>query len=189
MPEARLVRICQYLGMADVCPDPDDESALIAAVDAAFAVVDRPTHFTDFTHCCECAEHDALLRARDRGTLRLDDVGNPGCDPLCFCSAQGLAWYFPALARLALAECGPGAAWYGEQLQFQLSYGGPDNRLLAYCDDWQRDAVARLLGHLVATRAALIDDYGMADDFLRCHALWSDSDLLAKPAGDTPCSN
>lgn len=175
--------------MADDRPEPTDAASLIAAIDAAFAIVERPAHFTDFTHCCECAEHDALLRSRDRGTLCLEDVGNPGWDPLCFCTAPGLAWYFPALARLALAECRPGAAWYGEQLQFHLGYGDCDNRLLAYFDDVQRDAVARFLAHLIATRAALIDDCGMADDFLRCHALWSDRDLLANPPGCAPCSN
>ena len=27
-----------------------------------FGKVARPEHFTDFTHCSECAEHDSTLR-------------------------------------------------------------------------------------------------------------------------------
>jgi hypothetical protein len=53
-------------------------------INEAFATEPRPDHFTSYTHCCECAEHDALLRARDRETLTLEDVGNPGWHPICF---------------------------------------------------------------------------------------------------------
>lgn len=145
----------------------------------AFGGVERPEHFTDFTHCCECAEHDELLRSRDCQSLRLEDVGNPGWDPLCFCSAQGIAYFFPALVRLALDDDDGGSAWYGEQLHFHLSYDGSDNRLLRYCSPAQRSAVAGLLVHLLATREKRIVDYGMEDDFRNCLALWSDSDAAA----------
>jgi len=148
------------------------DKQLLALVDAAFAAATRPEHFTDFRHCCECAEHDALLRSRDRDSLRIDDVGHPGWDPLCFCSAEGIAYFFPALARLALAAPSPRHGWYGEQLLFHLGYGFGDNRFLLCCGTAQRQAVAALLGHLIESRAALIDAGGCADEFLRCHALW-----------------
>lgn len=73
------------------------DATVLAAVGAGFAGVGQPEHFTDFAHCCGCAERDELLRSRNRDTLKIEDVGNPGWDPLCFCSAEGIT-YFPALA-------------------------------------------------------------------------------------------
>jgi hypothetical protein len=60
------------------------DAEVLSALGVAFAGCERPEHFTDFQHCCECAEHDELLRSRDLDTLRVEDVGNPGWDPLCF---------------------------------------------------------------------------------------------------------
>src|SRR5690242_13994900 len=98
----------------------DDD--ILEVVRQAFAVCPRPEHFTDFTHCEECREHDDLLRSRDVDSLRGEDVGNPGWDPLCFTSAEGFAYFFPALARLALDSAGPDRDWYGPQLLFHLTY-------------------------------------------------------------------
>jgi hypothetical protein len=67
-----------------------NDDAILSVVAAAFDECQRPKHFTDYTHCCECAEHDVLLRSRNRGTLTVADVGNPGWDPLCFVTNEGL---------------------------------------------------------------------------------------------------
>jgi hypothetical protein len=75
------------------------EAELLGLVDRAFRSSPRPAHFTNFDHCGECAEHDELLRSRDRDTLTLDDVGNAGWDPLSFTSSAGVAYYMPALVR------------------------------------------------------------------------------------------
>lgn len=149
------------------------DRAILAEIDAAFGQAPRPEHFTNYTHCCECAEHDELLRSRNRETLRIKDVGNPGWDPLCFCSAEGMAYYFPALARLALAEPQYGFGWYGEQLLFHLYSGFAENSFFRYCNPAQRSAVARFLAHIIETRTQLIDEGACTDDFLRCHELWS----------------
>lgn len=149
-------------------PRPDDQQ-ILATIDAAFASIERPEHFTDWQHCCECAEHDALLCSRDRQSLQLEDVNNPGWDPLCFCSAQGLAWYFPALARLVLL--GPqDLDWYGGQLLFHLGYGGEDNRLLRFCNAGQRAAVLGLLEHLINSRIELLEPW--VDEQLFAQQLW-----------------
>ncbi|MTW23069.1 hypothetical protein [Allochromatium palmeri] len=100
---------------------------LLLRIDAAFGTVPRPEHFTNYLHCEECAEHDGLLRARDRQTLSLADVGNPGWDPLCFITPEGLAYYFPTLARLALAEPDTLYGWYADQFLFHLYWGYRDN--------------------------------------------------------------
>src|SRR5262245_43226978 len=102
------------------------DAQILTAIDAAFGAWPRPQHFTDYRHCCECAEHDELLRSRDRSTLLQADVGNAGWDPICFCSAEGIAYYFPALARFALAEPVPELDWYGWQLIFHLYYGAAE---------------------------------------------------------------
>jgi len=104
---------------------------LLSRIDAAFGAVPRPAHFTNHRHCEECADHDGLLRARDRQTLSLADVGNPGWDPLCFITPEGLAYYFPTLARLALAEPDALYGWYADQFLFHLYWGYRDNALSA----------------------------------------------------------
>ena len=151
------------------------DASILAGVDAAFGNIARPEHFTNFAHCCECAEHDELLRARNRESLRIEDVGNPGWDPICFCSAEGTAYYFPALARLALAEPSPTHGWYAAQLLFHLYSGFKDNQFFQYCSPAQRAVVAGFVAHLIETHAALVDAHAAADEFLRCHEQWSDA--------------
>ncbi len=150
----------------------DTDADVLARVDAAFGSVVRPEHFTNYQHCEECAEHDQTLRERDRATLGLDELGNPGWDPLCFCSAHGKAYYFPTLARLSLQPPRNEYDWYGEQLLFHLYSGGAENEFLQYCSPPQCAAVASLLGHWVATRSQLFMGDSTADELLRTHELW-----------------
>ncbi|MDJ0740919.1 MAG: hypothetical protein QNJ91_14480 [Gammaproteobacteria bacterium] len=130
-----------------------------------------PQHFTDYTHCDECAEHDATLCATDRDRIGLAELGNPGWDPLCLCSAEGLRYLVPALVRLTLDTLDD--AGYVEQLLFHLSYAEHDNRLLGACNDAQRRFVADFLEHLITAHAAELDRFDCADDALRAHACWS----------------
>jgi len=150
------------------------DADVLAEIDAAFGSASRPEHFTNYEHCCECAEHDELLRSRTRETLQIADVGNPGWDPICFTSPEGFAYYLPALARLALAPPSPDYGWYADQLLFHLYSGFKDNAYYRHCSAKERAAVAHLLEHLIETRAALIDEYVASDEFLRCHELWND---------------
>lgn len=64
--------------------------------------VPKPAHFANYRHCCEGAEHDQTLLAFDVDSIGLAQLGNPGWDPLCFSSAEGLMYYLPALIRLTL---------------------------------------------------------------------------------------
>lgn len=66
---------------------------IIEAVRHAFSAELRPEHFTNYTHCCECAEHHALLASRDLQSLHLEDVNNAGWDPICFATAEGFRYY------------------------------------------------------------------------------------------------
>ncbi len=149
------------------------QSEAIAAVDLAFGSTPKPDHFTNYTHCEECAEHDELLRNRTRETLAIQDVGNPGWEPLCFSSPEGIAFYMPSLARLAFAEPAYGYDWYGEQLLFHLYSGGLNNELYMYCNAKQREAVAILIGAMIELKFADIESSASEDEFLRAHEIWS----------------
>ncbi len=154
-------------------PQTPDEVHAIARVEVAFGDVAKPKHFTDFNHCCECREHDELLAAHDRNTIGMAELGNAGWDPLCFASDVGKAYYMPALARLALAPVDPERGWYGEQLLFHLSSGGPHNSFFLYCNPTQRAAVAALLAHIIESRASSPELQMRQDEWLRAHDLWS----------------
>ncbi len=148
-----------------------DEEAL-REIDAAFGDVERPEHFANHQHCCECFEHDTLLLARDRATLMLADVGNAGWDPICFTSPQGFAYYLPSLARFALRAPDKEHGWYGDQFLFHLYSGFRYNKLYEWASAEQRRAVARFVAYLIDSRTELIHQYSMDDEYLRCHELW-----------------
>lgn len=119
-------------------------------VDTAFGAVEKPEHFCNFLHCEECEDHDLLLRKRDRTSITVEDVGNPCWDPIDFISPQGMAYYMPALARLALRKPTPEHGWYGERLIFHLTYGGASNAFLNFCDPMQRNAIVALLTEMLS---------------------------------------
>lgn len=149
------------------------KSEAMTAIDRAFGSISRPDHFTNYVHCEECAEHDELLRARTRETLAIQDVGNPGWDPMCFSSPEGIAFYMPSLVRLAFAEPLGGYGWYGDQLLFHLYSGGTENGLYKYCNAEQRLAIAVLLSAMIECRAADIKSISSVDEFFRAYEIWS----------------
>jgi hypothetical protein len=149
------------------------DAEVLAHIGEACADIARPAHFADHTHCCECAEHDALLLARDLATLKLEDVGNGGWDPICFVSDPGFFYYLPALARLCLDRPRPDWGWYYGQFLFHLTYQGHDNRRLVAATPGQRDAVALLVRHVDATRAALVKEQYIEEDHRRALELWA----------------
>jgi hypothetical protein len=119
-----------------------------------------------------------VLRGKDRDTVSLHDVGCPASNPMTFASPHGIAYYFPALARLALAQPGDGYYWYASQLMGNLYSGFRYNSFCIYYNAAQRAAVADLICHIIETRAVLIDNHREADEFLRCHELWNDTTLI-----------
>lgn len=150
------------------------DAQILQKIQSAFAERQRPEHFTNYTHCEECAEHDQVLRSRDVHSLRIEDVGNPGWDPICFTSPEGFAYYLPALARLALAQPAQPHGWYGPQLFFHLSHDGCKNQRFLACTRGQRRVMADYLRHLIETTAALVEGYGCTDDLFQAVEIWSD---------------
>jgi len=136
-----------------------------------FGNTPRPEHFTDFTHCCECSEHDETLRKETLETLSYDCV-RPGWDPLCFISPEGFQYYFPALVRLALE--GTGDTYFIDQLIFHLELDGKRNsRYLKFTPE-QRSYVVRLLSYIVETRTDEIEEHFNYDALFRTIEIWEE---------------
>jgi hypothetical protein len=153
------------------------DTQILETIQQAFTPCPRPPHFTNHLHCSECAEHDEELRSRDVQTLRIEDVGNPGWDPICFVSPEGFAYYVPALARLVLAQPDASYGWYGQQFLFHLGSYGPRSERLRACTPEQRRSVVGLLHHILDTRAELVDSYRCADDLFSAIEFWSDASV------------
>jgi hypothetical protein len=104
-----------------------------------------------------------------------------GWDAVTFCMPEAKAYLFPRLARLALAEPDGKYGWYGPQLLNHLYAAYDYNDLWQYSNAEQRLAIAGLLDFIINTRSALIDSYAYADEFLRCHELWSNAQPIIPP--------
>lgn len=131
----------------------------------------RPVQFTNAAHCQECAEHNATLQRHSPDSIGMDELGNPGWDPLSFSNVEGKLYYMPALVRLTLDTLyGQG---YIEQLLFHLEYGGQDNDLLHACTPSQRAFIVALLGSLMEHHARALEHHHCAEETRRVLALWS----------------
>jgi hypothetical protein len=154
-------------GEADDSEATSASPELLARVQQAFGRVPRPEHFTNYTHCCECFEHDETLRAATPDTIGLAELGNAGWDPICFISVEGFHYYMPALARLAL---GRGQAYYLDQLLVHLRW--PPERIERMTAD-QRAALRRLLEYIFDTR---FEEMGETDQEWLVHMITALSD-------------
>jgi hypothetical protein len=92
----------------------------IAKVVLVFSGVPRPELFIRGTcHCCECMEHNQTLASHTPETIGMDELGNPGWDPICFASDPAFVYYMPAMVRLALSS-----EYYVDQFLFHLNISG-----------------------------------------------------------------
>jgi hypothetical protein len=155
----------------------ESDAAVLELVRNAFSDCSKPQHFTNYEHCEECQDHDDVLRSRDVATLTIKDVGNAGWDPLCETSAEGFAYFFPALARLVLAEPIEPFGWYGPQLFFHLTHDGQCDRFISHFSLRQKNAVVTLLSHIGETRQNLVADYMYVDELRVAIDRWSATDL------------
>lgn len=153
-------------------PQQMTDGDVLRHVREVFALAARPERFTDRDHCCECAEHDDLLRSRDLDSLTVEDVGNPGWDPICFATDEAFFYFLPALARLALDEPAIGHGWYFEQFLFHLTYEGASNRRLRAASPKQRGAVLLLLHHVQRTRPALVREHLCGEELRHALTVW-----------------
>ena len=144
---------------------------LLDVVDEAFAEADRPEHFTDHTHCEECAEHDETLRSFDRDSIGLEQLGNPGWDPMCFVNPEGFLYYLPAMVRLALSS--RGQEGYLDQFLFHLTYEGEKSRFFGHFSGPQRRAVLEVLRWIGENMTGLVREWSLEGEMDEALALWN----------------
>ena len=145
---------------------------LIAEANRLFAA-NKPEHFTDYLHCDECAEHNETLRNSDIERIGMAELGNPGWDPICFCSAEGVKYYLPALVRLSLDTVEDD--FYFGQFLFHLENDGANNKLIKSCSSEQRTFMTQFLKFMIEQYTEEIEESFCTDDALRTYELWSGS--------------
>ena len=155
------------------------DAEILALIRRVFSNCPRPEHFTDYSHCPECLDHENLLRSHDLETLRLEHVGNCGWDPICFATPEAFSYYFPALARLALSPPEDFYGWYAWQLLFHLNMDGAQNRHLQHFTPAQRKVVGTFLGHLAETRSDFLENHYCTEDFSSIMDTWFPTQQVA----------
>ena len=137
--------------------------------------VPKPEHFTNYKHCCECAEHDETFVSHDVDSIGIDQLGNPAWDPMCFCSDQGFVYYAPALIRVTLATIQDQKTSYLDQLLFHLIKDGKGNNFVTACNEEQRRFIARFLEYLLENFTPEIEaTLCYPDDVLKAHDVWNE---------------
>lgn len=138
-----------------------------------FGKVPRPEHFTDHTHCCECAEHDEVLQKFTPGTIVREALGHPGWDPMTATTDAGFRYYLPGLIRIVLTTSGDDD-YIGQFVSLVVRDGPRNSRWLA-CTKPERAIVHKALQVLLEDRTGEIDDWVDADRLLQAIEIWSDN--------------
>src|SRR5262249_38492433 len=126
--------------------------------------IPKPAHFTNYRHCCECAEHDETLLACDVDSISLQQLGNTGCDPMCFVSQESFLYYLASLIRITLDTMAKPQERYLDQLLFHLIRDGKDHDLVRACSREQRAFIAGFLEYLVDQYSAKLDECTYSND-------------------------
>ena len=82
-----------------------DRDTILANINAAFGSLPRPeTMVRNPNHCEECVEHEATMQAVTPDSVTLNEIGNPGWDPVCFLNDEAFCYFMPAFARMILSD-------------------------------------------------------------------------------------
>lgn len=147
---------------------------LVQEAKKLFGQVPRPEHFTNYTHCDECAEHDEMLRRQAPETLSYQDIGY-GWDPFSFITPEGFQYYFPALARLALM--GTASTYFVDRLLTYLALDGKRNARFMQFTPQQRKYVVKLLHTLVEMCPKEIEINQDSDRLFRTIEIWAEENI------------
>ena len=102
---------------SDQWPEDDELRGALEQLTEVFHCVERPEHFTDYTHCDDCLRHDQLLQTVTPEVLRLSQLGSPGMDPVTVCTDDAFRYLLPGLIRIAVTNPGQ----YFDRLLLQLT--------------------------------------------------------------------
>ena len=131
----------------------------------------KPDHFTNYTHCEECAEHDETLRNSNAESIGMEELGKVGWDPMCFCTVEGKKYYMPALIRLCMDTLNSDEPYLGQFL-FHLEGDGENNELVMDCTPEQRRFIASFMAYLIEQHAKEIELDFSTNEALRVHEIW-----------------
>lgn len=134
---------------------------------------EKPEHFTDFTHCDECAEHNQTLLTTTVLTIGLDQSGNSGWDPICFCNEAGKKYYTPAFIRLSLETVN--SEFYFGQFLFHLKHDGKNNQYYRACTPDQRIFLAEFIAYMIETFSLEIEQNCYTKEVLTAYEIWANS--------------
>ena len=133
-------------------------------------LADKPEHFTNYTHCEECLEHDETLLSSTIDSIGLDELGNPGWDPICFSTVEGIMYYMPAFIRLSLSTMND--EFYLEQFLFHLESNGKDNNLVQACNTEQREFIKKFIEYVILNYTAELETNLCENEALRVYEIW-----------------
>lgn len=149
-------------------------NAIKGEAEKVFAGIDRPEHFTNINHCCECREHDEELQPYTPATVPRSALGTMAWDPITFCTDEAFRYWLPGLIRIVLSEDGEDN--YYEQFLWHLSADNGGYDRYAACTESERSVVAKTLHFLLEHRSAEIERECMAPELLNAIGRWSDRD-------------
>lgn len=138
-----------------------------------FSKIERPEHFTNHAHCCECKEHDNVLLAYTPDTITRDALGHMGWDPITFTTDYGFRYYLPGLIRIVLTESA-NESYYEQFLWHTLGEGDYDR--YTSCTDEEKQIVLLVLEFLLENHTEEIDQECLSDELLLAVEKWSDKD-------------
>ena len=136
-------------------------------------LAEKPEHFTNYQHCEECMEHDETLLNSTIDTIGLEELGNPGWDPICFCSAEGVKYYMPSFIRLSLTSMDN--EFYLEQFLFHLESNGKDNDLYQSCNEEQRQFILKFIEYVIINHTTMLEHNCCENGALTVQAIWSNA--------------
>ena len=139
----------------------------------AFSSFARPEHFTDHTHCPECAEHDQTMRSRPLSAIGVVQLGNPGWCPIPFLTEQAYGYVMPRLVELALASS---VERPGESFVFSFLLAltpAPEHRKLDYFTREQTDAVLQSVHYMRDHMQPVVEQACCEEDLVQAIARWS----------------
>jgi len=139
---------------------------LISVAREIFSEDGRPAVFVDPNHCSECTEHNDTLLTHTPETISLNELGNPGWDPMCFVQESGFKYYFPAMVRLVLESNEDDD--YLSQFLFHIT-SSPNCQ---FFNQTQASFVVKLLQYLEDERWAQLEETGELEELLRAKELW-----------------
>ncbi|MBB3166831.1 DUF6714 family protein [Simiduia aestuariiviva] len=135
--------------------------------------IEKPEHFTNYTHCEECEEHDQTLNRSTIDSIGLDELGNPGWNPICFSSVEGKKYYMPSFIRLSLETMH--SEFYLGQLLSCLEGDGKENKLYCACNAEQRSFITDFIEYIILHHTEQLEANGCEMEALKVQGIWSNA--------------